>query len=350
MCRSFCSLTMRAFVVLAMASLVGAPGLLAQGGTITGMVTDAGTGEPLPSAQVFISDLDLGVLTQANGRYLLLNVPAGTQTVTVQLIGFRDATSTVQVGAGQAVALDFLVTQSAIALEEVIVTGTAGGTQRRALGNTVARIDAGALAVRPVTRIEEAVGSSIPGVRMIRPATSAGGASEIRIRSSNSLSLSLEPLIYVDGIRISTDRAFANRNGATSRLQDIDPNTIESIEIIKGPAAATLYGTEASNGVIQIITKKGIEGETTFEVSLEGGVNWQPHPSENFGLHWYIDPDTGEITNNNMYELIKEPQHLGRDLWQYGPIQRFNANARGGRACSGISQGSAGTTPKDTAG
>ena len=131
--------------------------------------------------------------------------------------------------------LDFLVTEAAIALDEVIVTGTAGGTRRRALGNTVARIDAGALAVRPVTRIEEAVGSGIPGVRMIRPATSAGGASEIRIRSSNSLSLSLGPLIYVDGIRISTDREFADRNGATSRLQDIDPNTIESIEIIKGP-------------------------------------------------------------------------------------------------------------------
>ena len=342
MYRSFCSLTMRAVGVLAMASLVGAPGLSAQGGTITGRVTDAGNGQPITSAQVFIQDLDLGALTQANGRYLMVNVPAGTQSVTVQRIGFRDATSNVTVGVGQTVVLDFLVTEAAIALDEVIVTGTAGGTRRRALGNTVARIDAGALAVRPVTRIEEAVGSGIPGVRMIRPATSAGGASEIRIRSSNSLSLSLGPLIYVDGIRINTDRVFANRNGATSRLQDIDPNTIESIEIIKGPAAATLYGTEASNGVIQIITKKGIEGETVFEVSLEGGANWQPHPSENFGLHWYVDPDTGEIRNHNMYEMLKQPDFLGRDMWQYGPIQRFNVNARGGsslfRYFAGISR------------
>ena len=286
MCRSFCSLTIRAVGVLVISSLVGAPGLSAQAGTVTGRVTDTGNGEPIVSAQIFIIDLNLGVLTQANGNYLLLNVPAGTHTLTVQRLGFREATATVQVAVGQTVVQNFVITQAALQLDEVIVTGTAGGTQRRALGNTVERIDAGALAVRPITRIEEAVGSGIPGVRFIRPASSAGGASEIRIRSSNSLSLGLGPLIYVDGIRISTEREFADRNGATSRLQDIDPNTIESIEIIKGPAAATLYGTEASNGVIQIITKKGVEGETVFEVSAEGGVNWQPHPSENFGLHW----------------------------------------------------------------
>jgi TonB-linked SusC/RagA family outer membrane protein len=321
---------MRAVGLLAMASLVAAPGLSAQGGTITGRVTDGGTGEPVTLAQVFIAEIDLGALTQANGNYLLLNVPAGTHTLTVQRLGFREETATVQVSAGQTAVQDFLITQAALQLEELIVTGTAGGTRRRALGNAVERIDAAALAVRPVTRIEEVVGSGIPGVRMMRPATSAGGASEIRIRSSNSLSLGAGPLIYVDGIRISTDREFADRNGATSRLQDIDPNSIESVEIIKGPAAATLYGTEASNGVIQIITKKGVPGETVFEVSTEVGLNWQPHPSENFGLHWYVDPVTSEIVNHNIYELVKEPEHLGRDLWQNGPIQRYNINARGG--------------------
>jgi TonB-dependent SusC/RagA subfamily outer membrane receptor len=347
MFRSFCSLTMRAGVVLAMASLVGAPGLSAQGGTITGRVTDTGTGEPIPLAQIFIADLDAGSLTQANGTYLLVNIPAGTRTLTVQRLGFREVTATVQVTAGQTVVQDFLITQAAIQLEEVIVTGTAGGTRRRALGNTVARIDATALAVRPVTRIEEAVGGGIPGVRFMRPAAAAGGTSEIRIRSSNSLSLSLGPLIYVDGIRINTDREFASRASATSRLQDIDPNSIESIEIIKGPAAATLYGTEASNGVIQIITKKGIEGETVFEVSTEVGANWQPHPSDNFGLHWYTDPDTDQIVNHNMYEMLKQPAYLGRDLLQYGQIKRFNISARGG---SSVFRYYAGLSRDDTQG
>lgn len=299
-------------------------------GVITGRVTDAAQGRPVPTAQVFIVDLDLGVLTQSNGGYVLLNVPAGIHTVAVQRIGFREASASVEVTSGGTAVRDFVITEQALQLDEVIVTGTAGGTQRRALGNTVERIDAASLANRPVTRIEEAVGGGIPGVRMMLPATSAGGASEIRIRSSNSLSLGGEPLIYVDGIRINTDRVFANRGGATSRLQDVDPNSIESIEIIKGPAAATLYGTEASNGVIQIITKRGIEGETTFEASAEVGSNWQPHPSENFGLHWYRDPDTGEIRNHNMYELLKQPEHLGTDLLQNGQIQRYNLSARGG--------------------
>ena len=163
MFRSFCSLAMRAVCVLAMASLVGAPGLSAQGGTVTGRVTDTGTGEPLPSVQVFMSDLDLGALTQANGNYLLLNVPVGTHTLSVQRLGFRETTATVLVTAGQTVVQDFLLTEAAIQLDEVIVTGTAGGTRRRALGNTVERIDAAAIAVRPITRIEEAVGSGVPG-------------------------------------------------------------------------------------------------------------------------------------------------------------------------------------------
>ena len=319
-------------VVLAMSLLLLLPRseLFAQTGIIAGRVTDAANGQPVPTAQVFIADLDLGTLTQANGSYTMLNVPSGVRTVTVQRLGFREASATIEVVAGETVVQNFVISETAIQLDEVIVTGTAGGTQRRAIGNTVERIDAAAVATRPATRIEEIVGSSVPGVRMMVPATSAGAASEIRIRSTNSLSLPGEPLIYVDGIRINADRLFAARGGSTSRLQDIDPNSIESIEIIKGPAAATLYGTEASNGVIQIITKKGVEGETTFEASAEVGVNWQPHPSENFGEHFYVDPVDGLIKSHNMYELLKQPEYLGKDLWQYGPIQRYSLSARGG--------------------
>jgi TonB-linked SusC/RagA family outer membrane protein len=327
--------------------LVGTSEVSAQTGTIVGRVTDAANGLAVSTAQVFISDLDLGTLTQANGSYTLLNVPAGMRTVTVQRLGFREATAAVEVAGGQTAVRDFVISEAAIQLDEVIVTGTAGGTQRRALGNAVERMDAASLATRPSVRIEEIVGSTVPGVRMMVPASSAGAASEIRIRSSNSLSLSGEPLIYVDGIRINTDRVFAARGGSTSRLQDIDPNSIESVEIIKGPAAATLYGTEASNGVIQIITKKGVEGATSFEASAEVGANWQPHPSENFGLHWYVDPDDGEIKNHNMYELLKQPEYLGKDLFQNGPIQRYSVSARGG---SGVFRYYAGVSRDDVEG
>lgn len=330
-------------VGLVLAVLVlGTSGVTAQTGTITGRVIDAGNGEAVAAAQVFIADLDLGVLTQANGGYNLQEVPVGTHTVTIQRLGFQDETATVQVQDGATVTQNFTLSAAALQLDEVIVTGTAGGSQRRALGNVVDRMDEASLANRPSIRVEEALGSGIAGVRMQSPAGTAGGTAEIRIRGSSSLALSGEPLIYVDGIRLNTDRVFANRGSSTSRLQDIDPASIESIEIIKGPAAATLYGTEASNGVIQIITKKGVEGETTFDLSVEGGANWQPHPSRNFGLHWFEEPDTGEITNHNLYELLKQPEHLGRDLFQYGPIQRYSLSARGGsslfRYYAGISR------------
>ena len=112
--------------------LVSASSVAAQQtGTITGRVTDNQLGQPISSAQVFISGLNLGVLSQQNGRFLLVNVPAGTHEVTVERIGYRSMSATVTVGAGATVVQDFVLTQEALQLQEVLVTGTAGGTQRR---------------------------------------------------------------------------------------------------------------------------------------------------------------------------------------------------------------------------
>jgi TonB-linked SusC/RagA family outer membrane protein len=311
-------------------------------GVISGRVTDARTGQAISAAQVHIAALDIGVLTQLNGGYVLLNVPAGTHTLQAVRIGYRTVTAEVTVTDGATVVQDFMMEEDALRLDEVIVTGTPGGARRRALGNAVSRLDASAIATSPAVRVEQVIGNSVPGVRMMAPASMAGGESSIRIRGSSSLALQGDPLIYVDGVRISSRKAFDGRGSATSRLQDIDPAMIESIEIIKGPAAATLYGTEASNGVIQIITKKGEPGETTFEVSAEVGANWQPHPAQNFGLHWYRDPVTSEVESHNLYLLLQEPEHFGEPIFQYGPIQRYSVSARGGsdllRYYAGISR------------
>jgi TonB-dependent SusC/RagA subfamily outer membrane receptor len=299
-------------------------------GTITGRVRDAQTGRPVSAAQVYIAALDIGVLTQATGAYVLLNVPPGTHTLEVARIGYRNASALVTAAEAATIVQDFAVEEEALLLDAVVVTGTAGGSQRRSLGNVVSTLDAGDIATSAAVRIEQAIGNAVPGVRMMAPAGAAGGETSIRIRGSSSLALSGDPLIYVDGIRISTRRAFDGRGSATSRLQDIDPATIESIEIIKGPAAATLYGTEASNGVIQIITKRGVAGDATFEASAEVGANWQPHPERNFGLQWYTDAVTGELTNHNLYVLEQQPDRFGQPFFHNGPIQRYNASIRGG--------------------
>src|SRR5690606_10081032 len=299
-------------------------------GTVTGRVVDAQTRQPLGAAQVFIVDNNIGALTTAAGGYRLIDVPAGSYTIRAQLIGYRSSDQSVSVVAGQSVVANFEISQDALALDEVIVTGTPGGTQRRALGNVVSRVEATQLEQAAATTLEQALGNTVAGVRMMGPAGAAGGATSIRIRGSSSLALSGDPLIYVDGIRINAQKAFDARRSATSRLSAIDPSIIESIEIIKGPAAATLYGTEAANGVIQIITKRGMTGQVAFDASTQLGFQWQPHPERNFGLQYYDDPETGEIKSHNLYLLEQEPDRFGKPLFQYGPIQRYSLSARGG--------------------
>ncbi len=299
-------------------------------GTIEGQVSDASSLAPLSTTQVHIPALGMGTISGVDGSYRLSDVPAGTHVLVAERIGYESQSQEISVGDGVTVSVDFALRRQALALDEVVVTGTPGGSQRRALGNVVSQIDASSIENRPVTRLEHAIGSSVPGVRMMAPTGAAGGEMSIRVRGSSSLALSGDPLIYVDGVRLNARRAFDGRGSATSRLQDIDPSMIESIEIIKGPAAATLYGTEASNGVIQIITKRGESGAAVFESSVELGANWQPDPTRNFGLHWYRDSATGEFRSHNFYELEQSPDRFGKPLFQYGPIQRYNGSVRGG--------------------
>ncbi len=259
-----------AFGAIVTALLLVVPSLGAQqGGTITGRVTDASTGQPLAAVQVFISALDLGGLTQQNGRYLLQNVPAGTHTLAVSRIGYRTVEAQVTVGGGQTVEQNFSVAEEALQLDEIIVTGTAGGTQRRAIGNAVTTIDAAAITAQvPITTMQQMLSARTPGLNFTRAAGGVGVGSAINIRGFSSILIGNQPLIYVDGIRVDNsfsqgpenfNSLFSVRDAGgmgSSALDDINPEDIESIEIIKGPAAATLYGTEASAGVIQIITKK----------------------------------------------------------------------------------------------
>src|SRR5690606_19308766 len=123
---------------LLVALLTSAPHLRAQ--QVTGRVTNQQTGEPLAAVQVFIAGSGIGALSQQNGRYLLLNVPAGTHILTAERIGFRSATQEVTVAAGATVVQDFALAEEALGLDEIIVTGTPGGTQRRAIGNAVASV------------------------------------------------------------------------------------------------------------------------------------------------------------------------------------------------------------------
>jgi TonB-linked SusC/RagA family outer membrane protein len=314
---------------LVAALLVVAPAM-AQQGTIAGTVVDARSLQPLASAQVSVEGTGQGTITDARGRFQLLNVTGPTASLRVQMLGFRPTTEQVQVGA-----LDVRIsmTQSAIELDEVVVTGTAGATQRRAIGNAVTTIDAARLTeLAPVGDVGMMLNARTPGVVVMPGTGMVGAGSRIRIRGASSFSLNDQPLIYVDGVRVnnevSSGPTIQGFGGAPiSRLGDINPADIESIEVIKGPAAATLYGTEAANGVIQIITKRGrVSDRPQLSAYTRQGVTWFGNAENRINPALYRDAN-GQIQEMNLVRLERE---RGTPIWTPGHLQGYGLDVSGG--------------------
>jgi TonB-linked SusC/RagA family outer membrane protein len=240
-----------------------------QTGRITGRVVDAATNRPLAGVQVFVPPTGIGNLTDQDGRYLLQNVPVGDATVTAQLVGYKQGETVVRVVADQVVTANISIEETAIALEQIVVTGAGVATQRKKLGNTIGTIDAAKVSTAAVTDVSQLLAGREPGVAVLPSGGYTGEGARIRIRGSSSLSQLNEPIIYVDGIRVDRSSTSVAAQGNPSKLDDIPPESIERIEILKGAAAATLYGTEASNGVIQIFTKKGRSGAPRFTLQVD---------------------------------------------------------------------------------
>ena len=271
--------------LVAFLALVLAPPLAAQEtGAVAGRVIAGDTQRPLDGVQVFVAGTQIGGLTGEDGSFRLTEVPAGEHTVQARLLGYATAERTVTVEAGQTTTLTFELRERAIALDEIVVTGTGtGGVERKKLGNTIASINTAKLENAPTANVSEVLSAREPGVQVLPASGLAGEGSQIRIRGSSSLAQSNEPIVYVDGVRMNTGGDFGGAvdaggggAGSSSRLDDINPSSIERIEILKGAAAATLYGTEASNGVIQIFTKSGREGPARWTMEFTGGIEAFP--------------------------------------------------------------------------
>lgn len=244
-------------------------------GTVTGRIVEASSQRPLGDVQVRIVGTQRGGITNEQGEYRILNIDLGSVTLRVQRIGYAPATQVVSVTAGAPVQANFVLSPTAIQIDEVVVTATGESQRKRESGNTIATVTPSAERLATTTNIAEVLQASAPGVYVNSPGGTQGSANRIRIRGASSLSLSNEPLLIVDGVRASNE---INGTGAigvggqtTSRLNDINPDDIEAIEIIKGPAAAALYGTAGANGVIQVRTKRGRAGKTKWTTFAESG-------------------------------------------------------------------------------
>ncbi len=321
--------------MLAMATLFVGRAAHAQAGRITGQVTDTAGGRPLVGVEVTVTgegDRTLvGARTDAAGRYTLGVVAAGRVQVRTRLIGYAAKDRTVTVPAGQSVTVDFVLSQRSIQLDQVVVTGTAGAVERRSVGNVIETINASdVLKVAAPISVEQLIGARTPGVLVLPATGQVGTGAQLRVRSVGSLSLSTDPIVYIDGVRMdaNTARGPTQRGGAgASRLNDINPEDIETIEILKGPAAATLYGTEASNGVIQIITKRGSNSAPHWDLSTRQGTNWLANPEGRAGALWSRNA-SGQLESLNLYRYAIDSG--AGPVFHNGRNQGYSLNLHGG--------------------
>lgn len=301
-------------------------------GALRGTVTEAGTARPLSGAHVLVTGTGQAALSDEAGNFMISGVPVGTHRVQVEMIGYATAAQTVTVVGGTGAVVTFELRQAAIQLDQIVVTGTAGGTQRRAIGNVVDVIEvADALEMSPAASVNQLISQRSPGVQLMPASGLVGAGAPIHIRGLASLELGATPIIYIDGIRMDSRHSegpSARGGSRVSRLDDLNLDDVASIEIIKGPAAATLYGTEASNGVIQIITKRGSDGRARFDVTTRFGTNWLWNPEGRQGFTYALNPVTMMLDSVNIY--AHERDHGLGDPFSYGSTKSYAASVRGG--------------------
>lgn len=311
--------------------------LFAQG-TIEGTVTEARTGEPMPGVNVVIQGTTIGASTNPDGEYTITNVDPGTYTLNATFIGFANSTQEITVG-NETVVVNFELRQSSINLNEVVVTGAGGPVEKRKLGNSIGSIDASSLENAPINSFSDVLQGREPGMVGMPSGGATGEGSRIRIRGSASLSQSNEPLIYIDGVRVDNAGGFgglvSNDGGSPSRLDDINPDIISRVEVLKGAAAATLYGTEASNGVIQIFTKKGaVLDQPQFDLKIQNAAIRYPTDIIDPNVGWAVDQATADRMND-VYGSSLVPYQLHEEafveeMFETGYGQTYSASVQGG--------------------
>ena len=285
-----------AAIAAAVALLAGAGRLSAQGGTITGRVTAQVTGQPLAEARVLGIQTTLAATTGEDGKFTLRNVPAGTVQLQVLRVGYQSVKQTVTVTPGQTTTADFVMQIAVAQLDEVVTTAT--GQQRKVeLGNAISTLgDVGKrVETVPTHNLTDLMIAKSPGVTLL-PGTELGGAPTVRIRGVSSISLSNAPIWYVDGVRYSAGSLSSGTDVNFSLLNSLNPEEIEDIEIVKGPSAATLYGTNAANGVVVITTKKGRAGTTRWNWAAEGRTVSDRVPYQDMYANFGKDTRTGVVT------------------------------------------------------
>lgn len=244
--------------------------------SITGIVTDA-SNEPIVGATVQIVGTSLGILTEADGTYNLQGaLTEGSYTLQVSFVGYAASKQSVEIKSGNQ-KIDFKLNPDALNLDEVVVTGASPTTTRKQLGNSISVVNAEKLEKTGSNNALGALSGKVMGAQISQNSGDPAGGFSIRLRGAGSVNSSSDPLYIVDGVIVdnssqnvinrSADAMTTGFSAGQNRLVDLNPSDIDRVEVLNGAAAAAIYGSRASNGVVQIFTKRGKSGKPTIEFS-----------------------------------------------------------------------------------
>jgi TonB-linked SusC/RagA family outer membrane protein len=332
---------LRRLVLSAGLSLLSTP-LAAQGtASVSGRVVDSTSALPVSGARVTVGATTVGTLTDRDGRYLLQGLAAGPVTLHVQRIGFAPAEATVTLVEGGTVTRDFTLVAAATLLGEVVVTGY-GTSTRAELSGAVSSVKGDALTGTPLAGIDAAIQGRAAGVQVIQNAGNPGAGITVRIRGSASISASNQPLYVVDGVPLLRDEFSQLGMGGQdiTAVTGLNPDEIESIDILKDAASAAIYGSRASNGVVMITTKRGRASPAQVSFNLYSG--WQSVPTGNrwdlltgqeyldymneaaandgYGADYFGDPNDPNLPNTDWQSV----------MFHSAPVRNLNASVQGG--------------------
>jgi TonB-linked SusC/RagA family outer membrane protein len=330
---------------------------LAGDSVVSGRIVSEAGRQPLPDVRIAVVGGGRTAVSDSRGEFRII-IAGPTATLEITHMGYQRTTRAVRAGEKNVV---ITMEKLALQLNAVVVSGVAGGETVRSSGNAVAKLEVSTVTqLAPPKDVMSLIGKGVPGVAIQSSGGAIGQGGVFRVRGASSMTLNSTPILYIDGIRVNNavtggvPASFGavgpggDARFTPSRINDINPNDIESIEVVKGPAAATLYGTEASNGVIQITTKRGKQGRPRVEYTTRYGANWLPNPEKTFNTVWYKTAD-GALHELNVLEQARTvgfskslygmcPKPFDKEkngncvgeVFSTGPTSSIGANIRGG--------------------
>lgn len=333
---------MRALTCLVLSAGLARAAHAQAAGRISGTITDRTAGAPIANVSVTVTGTTLGARTGPDGRYAISGVPAGAQHVRAARIGYSPVDQAVTVASGESVTLNLAMSAASVTLDQMVVVGY--GTQRRSdLTGAVSSVTPN-VSQTPTLSLEQTLQGAAPGVVVTQASAAPGGGMSIRIRGGTSVTGNNEPLYVIDGFPIENDPDAQNpsdggRDASTTVPSDplsaLNPDDIESIEILKDASATSIYGARGANGVIIITTKHGTSAKPQFTIDSYTGMQSVAHRYHllnatqfgDFANQWSVNNGTGVIFADTTALVTTDWQSL---IFRSAPIANLQLGVTGG--------------------